>query len=55
MEFAGDRGLKELTKFVKEHAKIPYELKKKEDDAGDDEEERDEDNDAAEADKKTEL
>jgi hypothetical protein len=55
VEFDGDRGLKELTAFVKEHAKIPHELKIKEDDAGDTEEKQDENKDTAEADKKTEL
>jgi hypothetical protein len=27
--FEGDRSLKALTKFIKEHAVVPYELKKK--------------------------
>lgn len=31
VEFDGERTLKALTKFIKEHAVIPYELKKKAD------------------------
>lgn len=31
IDFEGDRSLKALTKFIKEHAVIPYELKKKAD------------------------
>ena len=31
IDFEGERTLKALTKFIKEHAVIPYELKKKAD------------------------
>jgi len=36
--YSGERNLKEMTKFIKENAKIPYELKKKAKSADDDEE-----------------
>lgn len=49
IDFEGDRTLKALTKFIKEHAVIPYELKKKADAEAEAEADTDETSDPADA------